>query len=356
MADSTKNPLISVLIATYNRANSLCRAIESVLAQPGDYYELVIVNDASPDNTDEAVQPYLADRRVRYYVNPFNLGMQENYLRIFSEARGDYIFILTDDDWLVSGALEAVAQVIKSYPQVGYILSDLPTVDARTGSIIGVDRAFEADRLLEPTLKNMAALAGLAWVLSRQVIRRDLIDWETWRRFRQNIFFPIIFAGRAMLSAPSYYLAKQLVMHTWFNEVYWHKFGKDELDIGFNLAVDHQRAMRAILHDRETDPEARGIIERWELTVLKLYLKSEQNGFYDLMRVYGLRPAIRKLRSEFEITWRGWLSIGIVFTQLPVLRAWIVAKLLARRYAPHQAAKLKRIKNRWDGSSKARLN
>ncbi len=348
-------PLISVIIATYNRAASLRRAIQSVMEQPGDYFEVVIGNDASPDNTDEVVQPYLSDSRVRYYANPSNLGMQENYLKIFGEAHGDYIFILTDDDWLLDGALAAVAEVIKLYPQVGYILSDLPTVDARTGAIIGVDRAYSADRLLEPTLKTLAGLAGLAWVLSRQVLKRELIDWETWRQYRQSIFFPIIFSGRVMLKAPSYYLARQLVMHTWFNEVFWHKFGKDEIDIGFNLSVDHHRAMRAILHDRQTESEARAIIERWELNTLKLYLESEQNGFYDLVRAYGVRHALEKLRCAFTITRRGAMTVALVIVLLPVLRAWIMAKSLARRYTPRLFERLKRIKNRWDGSSKTKL-
>lgn len=346
MSESSVRPIISVLIATYNRAESLCRAIESVLDHPGDYFELVIGDDGSPDHTAEAVQPYLTDPRVRYYRNPVNLGMRDNYLKIFREAQGDFIFILTDDDWMVQGGLERVAQVIREHPQVGYILSHLPTVDERTGKVVGIHRAFVTDRLVEPSLQNMANLAGHAWVLSRQVLRRDLIDWETWEKFKQNIFFPIIFSGRVLLKAPCYYIADSLVMHTWFNKVFWHAFGKDQLEIDFNLSVDHYRAMREILHDHAMTPEVRSVIAQWELINFKAYINAEQSGFYDLMRGIGLRPALVKLRTGFDLSFHAYSIIGIFFILLPLRRLWISIKSLARRFAPNQFEKLKEFRNR----------
>jgi hypothetical protein len=231
----------------------------------------------------------------------------------------------------------------------------LPTVDDRTGKIIGVDRAYASDRLLEPSLASMSELAGFAWVLSRQVLRRDLVDWDTWRKFKENIFFPIIFSGRALLKAPCYYIADQIVMHTWFNEVFWHKFGKDQLDIGFNLAADHHQAMRAILHDYEMTFDVCRVISRWELRTLRDYLYSENTGYYDLIRVYGIRSAFTKLQNGFNLSNRGFLEIGIFFVQIPVRRTWVAAKSLARRYTPTLFGKLKQIKNRWDGSADAKL-
>lgn len=346
MSESTVRPLISVLIATYNRAQSLCRAIESVLDHPGDYFELVIGDDGSPDNTAEAVRPYLTDPRVRYYRNAVNLGMRDNYLKIFREAQGDYIFILTDDDWMVKGGLERIAQVIREHPQVGYILSHLPTVDERTGKVVGIHRAFVTDRLVEPSLQNMANIAGHAWVLSRQVLRRDLIDWETWEKFKENIFFPIIFSGRVLLKAPYYYLADSIVMHTWFNKVFWHAFGKDQLEIDFNLSADRYRAMREILHDYEMTPEVRSVIERWELVNFNAYINAEQSGFYDLVRGMGFRSAMAKLRTGFNLTSREYVTLGAFLIQSPPRRAWVGAKSLVQRLAPTQFEKLKELKNR----------
>lgn len=349
MPELTNPPLISVLIATYNRAQSLCRAIESVLMQPGDDFEVVIGDDASPDNTAEAVKPYLSDPRVRYYRNPANLGMRDNYLKIFHEARGDYIFILTDDDWMLEGALARVAAIVKTHPDVGYILSDLPTVDDRTGQVVSVYRAYATDRMVEPSVRGMADVAGHAWVLSRQVLKRELVDYPTWEMYKQNIFFPIIFSGRVLLKAPYYYIADQLVMHTWFNEVFWHRFGRDQLEIDFNLAADRHRAMREILHDYPKTAEVRAVIDKWDDETLKLYLDAEQAGFYDLVRGIGLRPALVKLRSGFRLTPRGDLALGLFFVLLPLRRGRVAAKNLLRKYAPGLFARLRQFKRQTSG-------
>src|SRR5512140_2644512 len=101
MSQSVAGPLLSVVIATYNRAERVRRAIQSVLDDPADFFEVIVGDDGSTDHTPEAIQPFLKDHRLRHYRNPTNLGMRENYLKICGEARGDYIFILTDDDWLV---------------------------------------------------------------------------------------------------------------------------------------------------------------------------------------------------------------------------------------------------------------
>lgn len=349
VSESTPTPLISVLIATYNRSRSLCRSIDSVLSQPGDYFEVVIGNDASPDNTHEAVQPYLADPRVRYYRNEVNLGMQKNYLKILRAARGEFILILTDDDWMIKGGLDRIVHVIRTYPQAGFILSDLPTVDDRTGKVVSIHRAYETDRLVYPSARTMAEIVGHAWVLSRQVLKRELVDWETWEIYKENIFFPMILSGRILLKAPYYYIADQVVMHTWFNEVFWHKFGRDQVEIDFNLAADRHKVISTILHDYERTPDIRQVINRWEIQTLKLYLGAEQHGFYELIRSVGLIQAMARLRSGFHLTLRGYVTVGIFFIQLPVHRLWFSLKSLLRRFAPGLLSRLRPLNSRIKG-------
>src|SRR5512143_3746835 len=94
-------PLSSVIIATDKRADDLDRAIQSVRNEPGDYFEIVIGDDGSPDHTPQIVAKHSVDPRIRAYRNDVNLGMQENYLKIARFAEGRYLFILTDDDYLL---------------------------------------------------------------------------------------------------------------------------------------------------------------------------------------------------------------------------------------------------------------
>ena len=57
---------VSVIMATYNRAEFLPEAVESVLMQEAANLELIIVDDGSTDNTEEVLRPYLNDDRVKY--------------------------------------------------------------------------------------------------------------------------------------------------------------------------------------------------------------------------------------------------------------------------------------------------
>lgn len=98
---------VSVIIPTYNRASLLPRAIDSVLIQTFVDFELIIINDASTDNTEEVVNEYLTkDTRVKYICNKNNLHAQEARNKAIRSARGKYIASLDDDDFWMPQKLE----------------------------------------------------------------------------------------------------------------------------------------------------------------------------------------------------------------------------------------------------------
>lgn len=94
------NPLVSVIIPAYNCAGEIHRAIQSVLDQNMEDVEIIVVNDRSPDNMDEAMAPYLTDSRVVYVTNGQNMGAAQSRNRGVSMARGKYVaFLDADDEW-----------------------------------------------------------------------------------------------------------------------------------------------------------------------------------------------------------------------------------------------------------------
>ena len=105
-------PLISVILNTYNRAALLPRAVESVLAQTHDDFELVVVDDGSSDRTPGVVAAF-EDPRVRY-VRQHNAGLSaaRNFGVASSSER--YVTFLNDDDEVLPGWLEAFAAAISS--------------------------------------------------------------------------------------------------------------------------------------------------------------------------------------------------------------------------------------------------
>ena len=66
--------LVSIIMPSYNTASFIAESIQSVLAQSYKDWELIIVDDCSPDNTDEIVKPYLSDERIKYLKNEKNSG------------------------------------------------------------------------------------------------------------------------------------------------------------------------------------------------------------------------------------------------------------------------------------------
>ena len=73
---------ISVCIPSYNYAHFLAGAIESVLNQSYKYFELIVIDNCSTDNTKEIVQKYLEiDQRVKYLCNETNVGLVRNFSR-----------------------------------------------------------------------------------------------------------------------------------------------------------------------------------------------------------------------------------------------------------------------------------
>ena len=97
-------PLVSLCLPTYRRERYLGRTIASALAQTESDFEIVVVDDCSPDASAAVVERF-ADPRVRYVRNRENLGVPENLNRAFSLARGEFLLLLEDHDLLAPAFL-----------------------------------------------------------------------------------------------------------------------------------------------------------------------------------------------------------------------------------------------------------
>ncbi|MBP3686733.1 MAG: glycosyltransferase family 2 protein [Alphaproteobacteria bacterium] len=125
-------PMVSVVMLTYKRADILPNAIESILAQTYQDFEFIILNDGSPDNTDEVIAKY-QDPRIRYYKNAENKGIAYSRNRAASLAHGKYIMIMDDDD---------ISLPERMQKQVAY-LENNPEITVVAGQIEGLSRVPE---------------------------------------------------------------------------------------------------------------------------------------------------------------------------------------------------------------------
>lgn len=93
--------LVSIIMPSFNTAKYIEESIKSVLAQTYTNWELIIVDDCSTDNTDEIVQPFLSDDRIKYFKNEKNSGAAVSRNKALREAKGKWIAFLDSDDlWL----------------------------------------------------------------------------------------------------------------------------------------------------------------------------------------------------------------------------------------------------------------
>ncbi len=130
------NPKVTVCLPTFNKARYLPAAIESVLVQGFRDYELLIVNDASPDQTDEIVRGF-GDSRIRYVRNRQNMGLVENWNRCLNLAQGDYAIIFHDDDVMLPGLLRREVEVLDGDSKVVLVHAAAQAID-ESGAVFGV--------------------------------------------------------------------------------------------------------------------------------------------------------------------------------------------------------------------------
>ena len=111
----TDNPLVSVIVPTYNRAEFIMESVGSVLNQTYKNLEIIIVDDASPDNTAEVIQA-IDDDRVRYVCNEKNSGPAVSRNHGIDVATGDYLCFLDDDDNYLPHKIEVLLNELHGTP------------------------------------------------------------------------------------------------------------------------------------------------------------------------------------------------------------------------------------------------
>lgn len=115
-----KNPLFSIIIPIYNVERYLKQCIESVLAQDYENYEIILIDDGSPDNSFDLCVHYAKKYKNIVLIHKINGGVSEARNAGIRIARGEYIMFLDSDDyWQGTNILEDLSKIIKHhYPDI----------------------------------------------------------------------------------------------------------------------------------------------------------------------------------------------------------------------------------------------
>jgi len=170
-------PFFSVILPAYNRERTIAKAIESMLAQSFENWELLIVDDASTDQMEQVILTYLKDARIRYLKNETNRERCLSRNRGILESKGNYICFLDSDDYHLPFHLEALYKAIQecSSPK-GFLF---------TNAFNETEHGERSERFCPPfTLKEpftyflRYTVNPQRWCVHREVISQHLFDPE----------------------------------------------------------------------------------------------------------------------------------------------------------------------------------
>lgn len=188
-----KNPTVSVIIPTYNRAHLVGRAIRSVLNQTYQDFEIIVVDDGSTDNTEEVVKSF-NDPRIRYIRHEKNRGGSAARNTGIRATYGEFIaFLDSDDEWLPEKLEKQV--LICSDEQIGLVYTGRKVIDSQSGQVLSKIVPDKEGNVYEQLLER-----DFIGTCSSVMVKKEALenikgfdetlparqDWDCWLRIARN--------------------------------------------------------------------------------------------------------------------------------------------------------------------------
>lgn len=201
MVEILANPTVSAVIPTYNRAHLVGRAIQSVLNQTYQDFEIIVVDDGSTDNTEEVVKSF-NDPRIRYIRHDQNRGGSAARNTGIKMARGEYIaFQDSDDEWLPE-KLEKQMRVFENAPaEVGVVYTGFWRIEGDRRTYIPSDKISQKEGNIQGELLKGNFVTTQATVLKKECFEKAGMfdqrlprfqDWELFIRISKYYEFKCI--------------------------------------------------------------------------------------------------------------------------------------------------------------------
>lgn len=211
------DPLVSFCIPTYKRSRYLASLLESLVGQLEGFpypYEVVIADNASPDDTPEVVQGYAGRLPIRCHRHAENIGGFPNWQFVMSQARGRYIVYVSDDDSILGAQVAETIAKMEADPEIvvvyaPWLLFDL-VAQKEQGQFYQVPRDLRIERgahteLLDHILRHHI-------FPEVQITRREVLQ-RLQPRINENAFFAFVHAadyltqGAVLIQQTPFYVA-----------------------------------------------------------------------------------------------------------------------------------------------------
>ena len=171
--------LLSICIATRNRGAFIGATLESIISQATDQLEIVVLDGASSDNTEEVVKS-CQERcpQLRFFRQETNRGIDRDFARAVELARGDYCWLFCDDDLIKPGAIQTVLEAIKNH-DYALIIANSEVRNADLSKVLEPRRLPLRENRIYKASESQLLLSDIAQYISFigcVIIKRHL--WE----------------------------------------------------------------------------------------------------------------------------------------------------------------------------------
>lgn len=186
-----QNKLVSIMIPTYNAQATIKDTLVSILAQTYKNLEIIVVDNASTDNTVSIVRQF-DDPRLKIIVNPVNLGAEGNFNKCIELATGDYIALYHADDVYEPTIVEEEVDFMEKYPEAGGVGTMATIIDEnnqKIGELNIPKKLFNNSSIyhLKEILSTLLEYGNSFLVCPTAMLRKDIYKNEI-QRYRFDLF------------------------------------------------------------------------------------------------------------------------------------------------------------------------
>ena len=143
--DNDKEPLVSIMIPTYNRPKFFEKTLKSALNQTYKNIEIIVNDNSTNDDTEMLMQKYLVDKRIRYFRNYKAKSKEANFIPFEKQARGSLLQWCMDDDILAIKKLEKMVPILRDNPKVTLVTSQRNFIDAEDNKIDDIELRYKME-------------------------------------------------------------------------------------------------------------------------------------------------------------------------------------------------------------------
>jgi glycosyltransferase involved in cell wall biosynthesis len=220
--NASATPKISICIPAYNAPEQLREMLESIAgaARGRTDIEVVIRDDGSPSgDLIGVVAPFMDRLHINYARQPKNLGFDGNVLSVVAAAKGEYCWLMSDNDWLLPAAFDVLFGILAAHPKVDYIYID------RINQSAELPVAPFAPSIHVASAEEFLLRHDYPGFISSQLIRRTLWDEVNKEKYRGNLW---IHASTIMELLPRAYIVRSMApLIRARNENSWVRGGKN---------------------------------------------------------------------------------------------------------------------------------